>query len=209
MFNYRVLTPLRGLIRIDVPEANAREPIEPGEVVRLPWRTAARELTQLGAIEETAAEPTVRVQGDDFDTSLLSLAPIGQATGVALVAVNDRAALAAAISDLGAIVFYPGEGDLPDHAFDVLADFNSSDLLSELVGRVTDGDLLLSDFPPQLVPPPAPPVPPAALVPASTTDPVIIPGERPGQIAGSVAGVSDAAKAALAVKPAAKPKPAK
>lgn len=123
--NYAVLTPLRGYQRAD----GLKAPIDSGEVVSLPFSDTTLELIDIGAIEPVDREETCLLLWPSVEQEADLLPPI------AVVAVTDRHALAAAIADLGGLVFFVGEG-LPEDAYLVLADFPNEQLLEELVVRI-------------------------------------------------------------------------
>lgn len=134
MNNYEVKTPLHGFRRAD----GDRQPIGAGEVVRLPSTFAIEALLASGAIEPTDAVESCRIDWGEDDFSMVLRE--GAATGIALVACNDRDGLVAAIGELGGVVFFVGEG-LPDNAELALGDFSNEQLLAELDVRRAEGRL--------------------------------------------------------------------
>ncbi|CAN5268265.1 hypothetical protein BH10PSE13_BH10PSE13_23710 [soil metagenome] len=186
MSHFRILTPVAGLRRTDVPAELARKAIPEG-VVRL-HPAFARELLKLGAVEPTDEDVTVRVEGDDFDDTPLPafLDPHYDGDNGAVIPADDRGLLIAAIEALGGCVYFSGE----DHAglaerfsdTELRAEFvrrmpgarivpaddiatlaeelPAPELLGELVKRVEAGAISFASFPPQLLPPPPPPVVP-------------------------------------------------
>lgn len=141
MNNYEVKTPLHGFRRAD----GDRQPIGAGEVVRLPSTFAIEALLTSGAIEPTDADESCPI---DWEIAAFSMAMRGDVppgpklrdTGFALVASDDRHGLVAAISELGGVVFFVGEG-LPDNAELALVDFSNEQLLAELDVRRAEGRL--------------------------------------------------------------------
>lgn len=122
MLRFEVVTPIHGLKRAD----GSREPIGVGAVINLPFDGQATELIAAGAVIASEADITCQlVWGDGFSPA---------------DSPSDAAALAAALSGLGAIVFFPGDG-LPDDAEIVLSDFSNDQLIAELDARREEGRL--------------------------------------------------------------------
>jgi len=198
MSHFRILTPVAGLRRTDVPAELARHAIADG-VVRL-HPGFARELLRLGAVEPTDDDVTVRVEGDDFEEATPLPAFLrddydGNNAGV--VPADDRDLLIAAIEALGGCVYFsaedqaglaarfsdtelraeivrrlPGARVVPADGVAALAEeLPTPELLGELVKRVEAGTITFASFPPQLLPPPPPPPPPVAAKAASEAAP--------------------------------------
>lgn len=211
MTHYRIRTAISGLRRTDVPDEASRKPIAEG-VIRL-HSSFARELLNLGAIEPTDEDVTVRIEGDDFDDELSLPAFLRRdydGDNGSVVRTDDETALIAAIEALGGFVYFSGDQldnlatrfsdtelraelvrRLPDGSAELAGELPAPDLLGELVKRVEGGSISFANFPPQLLPPSAElPEPPAA--------PNVAPAEPPP------AATESAAKP----KAPAKPKPA-
>lgn len=133
MRNYLVLTPVRGLPRVD----RSREPVGANAVIALP-DDKAMELSIIGAVEPSDVEATVAL---DWPTAMVTTVFSSPSSPpIAVVAATDRYALVSAIEELGGIVFFVGEG-LPDRAEEALPDFSNEQLLDELKARIEEGRL--------------------------------------------------------------------
>ena len=169
MQNYLVVTPIRGLVRAD---GGKRRPIEPGQVVALPGAIAegleplgaieatdAEPTVELIFLDDERAARTLaaELREKDRDTLIAAVADIGgvllfpddldqlkigEATGVVLIAADDKAALAGALRDLGGDVMFAGE-----QLDRIAAKLSNAELVKELAGRVTGGVLPLHELP--------------------------------------------------------------